>query len=477
MVESRVYPAGSFVVLMAQPNKPFAWALLEKQKYPDMREYAGGPPVVPYDNAAWTLPLQMGVLCDQIDKPFTAELEKIEQTPAPEVKMPGESPAWLVFDSRVNASFAAAFALLKDKAEIYRSKEKVAGEGFEAAPGSFLVKNSPAVQKALPAAAGKAAHVTVRPLADAAAVPKSALKNPRIGLYQSWWSSMDEGWTRYMFDDLGIPYTTLHNADFKAPKSDKSKPRTRTRNRPRSTSRPSTTSSSSPASTTICIKTGKIDPSSPWARWFTPLPPEYEGGLEKEGVDNLKAFVENGGILVTLNDACKLAFKDFEPPARDILDKPEQAKFFCPMSILKLMVDNASPIGYGMGDTAAAVFNGQPGDGDVGPADDRMGPEGRGQLSRGQHPAQRMDIGRGDHRPQGRRGRHQIQERAHHPDRHRLPVPGPVARNLQVPAQRAALPGDAVKETKPAGKDPAGIYIRMTIPPGTKTGIAAARRS
>ncbi len=42
------------------------------------------------------------------------------------------------------------------------------------------------------------------------------------------------------------------------------------------------------------IKNGKVDPTSPWARWFTPLPTEYEGGLDKDGVDNLKAFVQNG---------------------------------------------------------------------------------------------------------------------------------------------------------------------------------------
>jgi hypothetical protein len=352
-VEGKTYPAGSFVVLLAQPYKPYAWALLEKQKYPDLREYPGGPPVPPYDNAGWTLPLQMGVACDRIDKPFRADLEKIENVPALPAALPGGSPAYLVLDARANASFAAVFALLREKAEIFRSQAAITGPGFEAAPGSFIVKNGPAVQKTLSAFLEKT-PVAIFPLSDAAAVPKAALKNSRIGLYQSWWANMDEGWTRYVFDDLGVPYTTLRNTDFKAPKPEKGKTAVKIDLK---------------AKYDVIvfagedydlIKNGKVDPASPWARWFSPLPTEYEGGLDKEGVDNLKAFVQNGGILVTLNDACKLAIKEFEPPARNILEKVEPSKFFCPMSILKLRVDNMSPIGYGLPEMTPAVFTGSP---------------------------------------------------------------------------------------------------------------------
>jgi hypothetical protein len=46
-----------------------------------------------------------------------------------------------------------------------------------------------------------------------------------------------------------------------------------------------------------------------------PMPPEYEGGFEKEYVEALKTFVENGGIVMPPNKACDLAAKELEAPS------------------------------------------------------------------------------------------------------------------------------------------------------------------
>jgi len=58
----RVYDTDTaWVVPTDQEFAALAREVLDVQRYPDLRQYPGGPPERPYDAAGWTLPLQMGV--------------------------------------------------------------------------------------------------------------------------------------------------------------------------------------------------------------------------------------------------------------------------------------------------------------------------------------------------------------------------------------------------------------------------------
>ncbi|MFQ6109845.1 MAG: M14 family zinc carboxypeptidase, partial [Candidatus Aminicenantales bacterium] len=335
IADGKTYPAGSFVILMSQPYRAYAQAVLERQKHPEpRREYPGGPFVrLLYDNAGWTLPLQMGVECEPIFRPFQADLIRVNKVAFPRINPPQETAPYVLLDSRHNASYSVIFSLLQEGAEIYRSKDIVMGKGFETAAGSFILKNTPLVQKMLPSLLEKW-HVEAHTLESVAGIPKSGIKKPLIALYQSWRANMDEGWTRYVFDDLSIPYTTLRNEDFKRRNKDRGRLK-----------REFDVIVFADEDPEIIIQ-GKRS-SSRVGSSYRMFPPEYEGGIGKEGVEALKSFVEQGGVLVTLNNACRLVLDEFQVPARNALAKVDRSQFFCPGSILRVLVDNTSPIGYG----------------------------------------------------------------------------------------------------------------------------------
>jgi len=307
-----------------------------------MRQYEGGPPIPPYDNAGWTLPLQMGVSCHQIDKSFTAKLKRIDKVPYPAGDLPSESSPYIVLDASLNASYGMVFALLKEKVEIHRALQEIKIGEVTVPVGSFIVKYDSKVKKLLPDLIKKW-HLTPYNIESITGIKAANLQSPRIGVYQSYMSNMDEGWTRYVLDDFAIPFITLHNKDIKEVKKEGLKSKIDVLIMP----------SEEPE----LIINGKLPPTHRWARYFTPLPPEYQGGIGKEGVKAIKTFVEKGGILITLNQACKFAFKEFKVPARDSLERMDRSKFFCPTSLLRIKVDSQTPVGFGMREETAVMFS------------------------------------------------------------------------------------------------------------------------
>jgi hypothetical protein len=329
--DGKSFPKGSFVILAAQPFRPYVLNMLGERKYPS------GVPRVLQDNASHALPMQMGVTFQQIDRPFEVALDKLDSVPYREVAAPPSS-SYIVLDTRENASYAVAFALLGEGAEVHRSTGGIERDGFEVPAGSFIVRRTARVDQMLPALLEKW-HAAVHGLDDMDGTSAVALQNPRIGLYQSWRSNMDEGWTRFIFDDFGIPYITLHNADIRGNLSRRFDV--------------IVFSNESPA----VIKTGLPEPGSPrYAGYVGAFPPEYTGGIGAAGIEALQEFVGQGGTLVALDNAGPLFAKEFSLPVRNALDGLSEDEFFVPTSLLRIKVDNESPVGYGMPAEAAAMF-------------------------------------------------------------------------------------------------------------------------
>ena len=229
------YPAGSYVVLVRQNFGSYAKALLERQKYPNLREYPGGPPKRPYDVTAHSIPLLFG----------------------------------------------------HDVAAVHGDEPKAGA----------------------PIAAVAEPKYTAPGLSDA--------KGRRVAIYRSFNASMDEGWTRWIFDSYRIPFASLLDRD---------------------------------------LRTGKLNDrfdviilpdqaAGALARGLgNNYPDSLRGGIGEAGAAALNAFVENGGTLLAFNEASEYAIETLKLPVRNVLKDVRNTEFYAPGSILAAQPDRGNPI-------------------------------------------------------------------------------------------------------------------------------------
>ncbi|MER3429082.1 MAG: peptidase M14 [Pyrinomonas sp.] len=165
---------------------------------------------------------------------------------------------------------------------------------------------------------------------------RSPIRNPitrpvRVGLYKSWTASMDEGWTRFVFDTFNIPYASIRDAELRSEANLRAKydviilPSMRVRE--------------------------IVEGNSPER-----YPAEYAGGITERGVENLRRFVEAGGVLICFDAATELAIKRFGLPVRNVLEGVRSSEFYCPGSILALEVDTTHPLARGFSSRTDAYF-------------------------------------------------------------------------------------------------------------------------
>lgn len=168
MVEIDDAPDGGHVIRMQQPYSSYAKALLERQRYPDLRLYPGGPPKRPYDVTAHTLPLLMGVTVNAIDQPAaTNQPPAGGRSPSPDLSA-SDTDSWIAVNRIWNSGGA-----------VWR-------------------------------------NMTTGDFGDSAKAGFQQLRRPRIGLYRSFVPSIDEGWTRWLLEQFGFAYTTVRNKDVQA---------------------------------------------------------------------------------------------------------------------------------------------------------------------------------------------------------------------------------------------------------------------
>jgi hypothetical protein len=351
------YGHGSYIVVLGQPYGNFTKTLLEVQDYPNIPKYPGGRLQRPNDVTAQTLPLLFGVTADAIKNKFTVASSNVDVAkPDPgHFNKSSNGNGYLIADT-TNSSLYALFALLAEGVRAYR----LTGAGSEA--GTIYIPKQDGIDVKLLAIAGKF-PVDIRAAASSPKGDALLIHLPRIGLYQSWVASMDEGWTRWIFDQNAIPYTRLTDGDIRKgdlnqrfdviliPDNSAAAITSGRRGFGEDSTRGSTTTRGSGSGSDVQQAPGEASRPRAVAEDNSSrdpqVPPEFSGGLGSDGVASLKAFTEAGGTIVTLNKASEIYAKKDSGQIQNALASVDRKSFFIPGSILQISVDPSNPIAFG----------------------------------------------------------------------------------------------------------------------------------
>jgi hypothetical protein len=328
------YPAGSWVVLMGQPYRAHAKDLLERQVYPDLRVFPGGPPDAPYDAAGWTLPLQMGVEAVEVLRPFETDLQLLtEEIRPPAGTVTGSGRAYVVANT-TNAANLAVHRVLAAGGSVTLLSQAARSGGESWPVGSVVLQGADArgILESLAREEGLSAE------AFSGSATGYRVDQLRVGLYQPWTASMDEGWTRWVFDGWDLPYRTLHDTEIRA--------------------------GDLRARYDVIVLPDVSANSIVEGRRPGTVPSEYAGGLGDAGTAAIRAFVRAGGTLLCIDGSSEFAIEQLGLPIRDV--RPQRSEqqsgdaFYAPGSILAIEIDPNHPVGYGMPEATVAYYSNSP---------------------------------------------------------------------------------------------------------------------
>jgi hypothetical protein len=289
------YPAGSWVIKTAQPYGAFAKTMLERQKYPDLRLYPGGPPKTPYDVTAQTLWMLMGVDVDEIQQPFDAKLSDGVWPAHNDVIL--DAGKWgYVFGPESNIGFLVAARFQQAGLPLYRAAKGFELAGHAYAPGTWIVRTSPEASRILRELMPKGllpAAIDANPGVDAYRLKPQT----RIGLYRGA-NNMPGGWLMWLFEQYGFNYRQVASGDF--------------------------ADDLSALYDTIVLPDGMtrqsivagLDPQRNDKEWT------WAYGVGDAGWKKLAAWVRDGGTLIAIGSAVETAQQLLDLPIEHVLPEP-----------------------------------------------------------------------------------------------------------------------------------------------------------
>jgi hypothetical protein len=367
------FPAGSYVVKTAQAYRPHILDMFEPQDHPNDFQYPGGPPIPPYDNAGYTLAMQMGVrferVLDAIDGPF----ERVSGLQRPAAgQVPPPSTAGYLLSHSPNDAFVAVNRLLKAGEEVYWLQRATAVGGSEEA-GALFVAAKPSTLPLLQKCATDLG-VSFHAASSRPDGPALRVRPVRIALVDRYGGSMPSGWIRWLFEQFEFPFDVVYPQALDAGKL-----------RERfdvivlpSGAVPGGELRGSRGTPQAARAATGAEPAPQPADFFEfqarppeNLPEEFKGWTgsitAEKTIPQLRAFVEQGGTLIAIGSSVRIA-QPLGLPLGDALvertaegERPlSREKFYVPGSLLRVAVDGTHPLAHGLASSVDVMFDSSP---------------------------------------------------------------------------------------------------------------------
>ncbi len=325
-----------YVILLDQPYRNLAVSLLTKQNFSKDAKFP------PYDDIAWTLGYLYGVEVRTEDsiRYALSNLKMLAADIIYEGKINGNGANYVLNYKAQNNLLPALYWMEEENknaiALVIDEKSSIDGMKDSVPAGAVLFKGLNTAQaKKMAARFGLDLQAT-----KTAMVPRLHKMNlPRVAIYHTWYSTQDEGWARYTFEQLGIPFASISKDNLKAGGLRKKFDVILV---------PRTGGSASDFINEIDSKFGPM-PYTKTAEFpshgFPDSTNDMTGGPGFAGMGELSRFAEQGGVIISLDNSSQILTNagivhDLQPA--------DAGGLFHPGSIVNVKVRQAgSPIVYG----------------------------------------------------------------------------------------------------------------------------------
>lgn len=339
---TRTFPAGTYVVRMDQPYSRIADMMLDYQYWaPD------DPQRDIYDDTAWTFGELNNVKTVRVtdSKVLEAPMEMVKGEVKAAGGVSGSGNTFIVNHNADNELITLRYRLRNASFDAAEEPFEAAGQKFNR--GSFIIRGVPSgeISQATSELGLKAYAVDAAPN-----VKMHPAKAPRIAIMHTWLSTQDEGWWRLEFDRHKIPFDYISTQDVSAD-SDLNSKYDVIVFAPVGRGTQAIIEGMPMYGNPIPWKTMELTPNLGKFASTDDMRP----GLGLNGVQNLRKFVERGGLFITANDTSEFAVETGFTKGVSITP-PRNLRVTG--SILRSKpVDAASPVLYGYPADELSIFS------------------------------------------------------------------------------------------------------------------------